>query len=286
MYCSFRFFLDSYPTLLESYPLLELFEVFASELGVSYDFISYILLDPDNDVVCINKSYSYDLEGKAVFLSSDVIPQLVGCDGCATAPFFEATFCQSSHKTSRMNCVRVEFPANFMPMIIKVDFDCSYIGPIDKWKFIRIVERLHCLGYHVNNAYFHVYSRANEAETLDGGQIGVIGSSGRKNIRNSLTHRQNGCLNHVMDVFCANAIGSSVFSDETWKHIYDIVGQENFWKIDDIVVFFLTKNAELWKSYGILERTMARKLTRVLRKAKAGDDGVSGNTGGGFHAPN
>ena len=58
MYCSLRIYADKIADSISAQNILSLFDLFGSIFGWSYDYISYMLFDPDADYMLIDKSYT------------------------------------------------------------------------------------------------------------------------------------------------------------------------------------------------------------------------------------
>ena len=78
MYCSFRFYVDKRTDFISGQNLIGVFDLFASVLGWSYDYISYMLFDPDSDRMLIDDNYSYDFDGKKKFLNTYIPESIIG----------------------------------------------------------------------------------------------------------------------------------------------------------------------------------------------------------------
>lgn len=72
MYCSLRIYADKIAGSISAQNILSLFDLFGSIFGWSYDYISYMLFDPDADYMLIDKSYTYDSRGKKDFSDTNI----------------------------------------------------------------------------------------------------------------------------------------------------------------------------------------------------------------------
>lgn len=265
MYCSLRFFIDKTPNLLEAHNILCVFKLISDELGIPYDYILHTLFDPEIDRTVVNKKYIYDTSGKEHFKSSEITPLVSGKHGDLSAPFITAT-CngQSSILYSKAR-TEIQFPVYSVPMIIRVDYEQKYAKKLDFHTFSRLIINLCGMEFHVNNAFFHIYVHKNEAVTLDGGQIdSIISVDGRRNLKKSILHNKNGCVNHLMDVFCANYVPCRLLCNENWNAIANIIGENNIARIDDGIAFALPNMEDLSPKYRIMNRAMLKKLHEIL----------------------
>ena len=265
MYCSLRFFIDKPPDLLDAHTILCVFELISVKLGIEYDYIQHTLFDPEKDCTIINRNYSYDIFGKKCFVNSE-IKHLVSSEfGDLSAPFITAS-CNSQNNVlySKVRA-EVQFPTYGTPMVIRVDYEQKYARKLDFQKFTYLITNLCSLGFHVNNAFFHIYHCKNEAVTLDGGQIGsIIGMSGRRNLKKYILHRKNGCVNRPMDIFYANYVPEFLLSNENWNKVSKVLGQDYVAKIEDGVAFALSNTVSLSPYYRIIEQAMLKKLHRIF----------------------
>ena len=81
MYCSLRLFVDKITDSISTQNILSLFDLFDSIFDWSHDYISYMLFDPDNDNMLIDKKYSYDYCGKKDFSDVNIPAIIVGKHG-------------------------------------------------------------------------------------------------------------------------------------------------------------------------------------------------------------
>lgn len=265
MYGSIRIFVDKTPEWIGAQNILGVFELFADALGKTYDFISYTLFDPDKDCALIDEKFLYDPAGKKRFLDTSIIPVAFGEKGDLSAPFLSATCEGKANQIYAEISVQVQFPVYSAPFTIRVDYEQKGIGALSLEKYARLIQGLCALGFPVNNAFYHVYSRKNEAATLDGGQIGpLISLREHENLRNSVMHRKESCLNRIMGIYCANSIRLDSLSEEVQKEITAIVGSGNVMIADDIFSFALGNMETLTPTHRIRCWVVRKKLQKLL----------------------
>lgn len=268
MYCSLRYYVDTIPTDNLPEQVLHVFELFSSELEISYDHISYLLFNPDADEVLVNQVFSFDDSGKKEFAQLGIIQSVGENDRIISAPFIEAcSNCRKEELYSKSR-VQIQFPDYSNIMVIRVDYEQRYAKKLCFSKYKNIVIGLCNLGFNVNNSFYHVYSRKNNAVTLDGGQIGsYIGLDGWQNKKDWLLHQKNHYMNHLMGVHCANSFPSSLITSQIKDAISKIVGGNNIDVVNGTVFFSLPNLASVTSAYRILSKLTIEKLTNLLVSA-------------------
>lgn len=262
--------MDKVPDPVNAKTILPIFELFSDKLGKSYDYISYILFDPEKDGTIVNKIYSYTMTGKASFLNTEIIPLISDNYGNLSAPFIKAACISKPSVLYSAIRVEIQFPVLTMPLIIRVDYEQGSTKKLNFQKYLQLISEMHILGFHVNNSFFHVYPRKSMAATLDGGQIGSITTFGeRQTIKKAVAHRQEECVNHLLDVFCANSMPYAVLNEDMRKQISNIVGAENVANVGDNFVFALPNMEDLTPAYRIKYLSHIKKLRRIFSQSKA-----------------
>ena len=121
MYCYLDFYIDKTPKKITAHKVLQIFEMFSEELGLSYDRINYLLFNPDATGMgtTINKKYRYNQNGKEKFLKEEIIPLITGKYGDTSAPSIKAyTFKKNVFFPDTR--VLIFFPENNFPFKISV----------------------------------------------------------------------------------------------------------------------------------------------------------------------
>ena len=231
----------------------------------TYNHVSYLLFDPDNDRTLIDEKYSYDVVGKREFLNKDILPVVVGKSGDMSSPFIEAS-CESKPMQlySKIR-VQIRFPAYTQPFVICVDYEQKEEEKLTLEKYASLMKKLSAIGFHVNNSFYHVYAKKNEAFTLDGGQSGsLLNHYERKNLKNSVMHRKAGCINRFMDIYCANSICTELLDEKTRQQIEDIVGSENTVYDTEVFSFSIGNMQNLTSAYRVRDQRVIKKLRWLL----------------------
>lgn len=154
---------------------------------------------------------------------------------------------------------------NEFPLTIKVDYQIKEetVKLIEPYR--RIIQQLYENELPVNNSFAHVYRYRNEASILDGGQIGSWISLQSKNIlKHYITHAREHCLNHIMDVFCADSIQRRFLSEEKLKKLTEIIGPDRVWTVKDSIVFSLPNIEYITSSYRITNVKLIKKIQKLL----------------------
>ena len=265
MYCSLRFYIDTINTSICANSVLQVFDLFASCLGLCYNNITHILFSPDTDRMLINKCYLYDDAGKKEFVKSEIIPYIESNDGTVSVPFFEAS-CNSNGMSLYSKCrVQLQFPDKSHLMIIRVDYSHKYAKPMSMAKYKKIISCLCNLGFHINNSFFDVYALKNQAATLDGGMIGsFVGTRGNRNIDKWLEHQKHCLRDNLMDIFCANSIPKVIVSHEVVEAITSIVGQDNIVVDSDMIIFCLPNISNITPLYRVFSKRIISRLNRCF----------------------
>lgn len=265
MYCSLRVYVDKTSDLVSTKNILYLFQLFANTLGLSYDYISYTLFDPENDCMLIDEKYSYNLVGKKVFANANILPVVIGRYGDLSAPFITATCIGKSAQLYSAQRVQIQFPVSSEPFVIRVDYAQKATQKLTLETYNFLIQSLADIGFCVNNGFYHVYRNKNEAVTLDGGQIGsVIGCCGHVNLKNFLIHHKKGCCNRLMGIYCANSIRIDSLRRDSLEAIVNIVGSSNVILEDNICSFALGNMQKITPSYRIRYAIMLNKLQKIL----------------------
>ena len=272
MYCSFRFYIDISPELINSHRLLNVFELFSNVLGKKYDYISYMLFDPDKNDALIDKKYPYDLSGIDEFLNTTILHEVSGENGCLSAPFVRATCTGSATQIYSQICVEIQFPVYSCPLIIRVDYSSHGAEKVTLKSYNYLIHSLLAMGFCVNNGFYHVYSQKNEAITLDGGQIGVLFSCcGRKNRRNYVKHHKEGFLDRFMGIYCVNSLINHALNEDIIKEIENLVGRCNVIYGNNIVSFSLGNIERITPAYRIQYHYTINKIQKIIDQDGAGD---------------
>ena len=265
MYCSLRFFVDQTPDLAKAQNILRIFEVAKSVLEIPFDYISYTLFDPDKDDLLIHEKYSYNTQEIAAFLDADILPTYLGKSGDFSAPFISATCNGKATQIYARIRVETQFPAYTQPFIIRVDYEQKNAPKLTLEKYVFLIQALSTMGFRINNCFYHVYTKKNEATTLDGGQVGSFTNYyERNNLQKFVLHHGEGCLNRFMDIYCFNSVRLDLLKPETIRAITDIVGDSNLTITDGVLSFALGSVDELSPNYRLTHHHTLRKLQKLL----------------------
>ncbi len=265
MYCSLRVYIDKVNRSVNAQNILDIFEVFEIVLCKSYDYISYILFDPDRDRTLIDEKYSYDSIGKNRFLNTDILPVFVGKSGDMSSPFIGAYCASKSTQLYSKIRVQIQFPDHTQPFVIRVDYEQKEEEKLTLEKYAYLMKRISSIGFHVNNSFYHVYAKKGEVFTLDGGQCGsLLTYYERNNLKNSVMHRKAGCINRFMDIYCVNSICTEWLDVKTRQQIEDIVGSENTVFDAEIFSFSTGSLQNLTSRYRVRDQRVIRKLRHLL----------------------
>lgn len=265
MHCSIRFYADPVSSLPDTRNALNLLDNFSRILGQSYDFVSHILFDPDNDDPIIDKKYRNSVSGRKLFEDSDILYMYLGRDGEESAPIISA-FCNGVEKElySKIH-IRLIYPQNTLPLMICVDYEQRSTIKMTTDIYSALLQSLFEQGIIVNNGFYHVYIGKNHATTLDGGQIGsFISYTGLQNAHNFVLHRKNACLNRLMGIYCINSIYVDCLDKDTMNAITHIVGNNNVSLSNNIFSFTLGNKDCFSPLYRIKSRKKIKELNLLL----------------------
>lgn len=266
MYCSLRIYVDKITDSVSAQNILSLFDLFDSVFEWSHDYISYMLFDPDNDRMLIDKNYSYDFRGKKDFSDIKIPAVIVGKYGDVSAPIITASCTESAMQLYSKQRVQIQYPISSGPYIIRVDYSQKGTHMLTLESYNYIIQSLCACGFSVNNGIYHVYRNKNEATTLDGGQIGsFLGFYGRVNIKNYLKHRKGGCRGRTMGVYYVNSVRTDSISEQTLEAIKDVVGSSNIIQEDNVFSFSLGPMINAAPNYWIRRAITINKLQNILR---------------------
>lgn len=122
MYCYLDFYIDKIPKKVTTQKVLQIFEMFSEELGISYDRINYLLFNPDATGMgtTINKKYRYNQKGKDKFLKEEIIPLITGKYGDTSSPSIEAYTYEKKDVFFNNTEVLICFPEKNFPFKISV----------------------------------------------------------------------------------------------------------------------------------------------------------------------
>ena len=267
MYGSIRFYFDKTPDFISSRDCLSIFELFYNVLKKDYDYFSYTLWSADEDAVIIDRCYPNTPAGKELFLSETITQLVKGKNGDLSAPFVSAACnCKGKQIYSGVR-IQIMFPVYSSPFTICVDFEEDIVKIIKFNDYVKLISDLQCLGYYINNGIYHVYKSRNEAETLNGGQIGtLISHFGSKNIKRSINHQKKGHLDSIMGIYYWNTIRNDLLSNNTKKRISEIVGNNNVIVSDNTFSFALSDNVHASCLYWIKHNREIKLLEKELSK--------------------
>lgn len=267
MYGSARFFIDEWPRQITSNNLIEIFEFLSNSLGVELEIISYVLFDPDGDGMLINQVYPFNRCGKEEFSNIQIMPLVSGKNGDLSAPFVQATCQLNSEQLYDSIQIVVQFPFPGFPMVLGIDYDCkSVLSTFTLDSFKDALSFLRQRGCRVNNSLFHIYANKNIAAALDRGQVGIV--SERRLIRKASAHYQRGCVDSLMDVFCANSILCRTLSLSAKNKVKAIVGSENVIEMGDTFIFALAPLQKLRPILPFPSLRRLKKLRHILKEER------------------
>ena len=123
MYCSLRIYADKIADSISAQNILSLFDLFGSIFGWSYDYISYMLFDPDADYMLIDKSYTYDSRGKKDFSDTNINAVFVGKYGESSAPIITASCTENAVQLYSKHRIQIQYPISSEPYITTL-FNC------------------------------------------------------------------------------------------------------------------------------------------------------------------
>ena len=166
--------------------------------------------------------------------------------------------------------ITIQLPSKLIPMVIRVDYDCSFLNKdadlLGMYK--SFIKNLFIWGYSVNNSFLHLYLRQNTAFTLDCGQLGSwLSFEDSDNIKKSLAHKTNGCINCIMDVFLANSIRFDILQSETIRKITDVVGMAYTDIVSDNFMFALPVGHKISSHYRKRYFRLVFQLRKHLKSA-------------------
>ncbi len=266
MYCSLRIYADKITDSISAQNVLSLFDLFDSIFEWSHDYISYMLFDPDNDCMLIDKDFSYDFCGKKDFSDIKIPAVIVGKCGDISAPIITASCSENAMQLYSKQRVQIQYPISSEPYIIRVDYSQKGKQMLTLESYNYIIQSLYTCGFSVNNGIYHVYRNKNEATTLDGGQIGsFLGLSGRVNLKNYLKHRKDGCRDRTMGIYYANSVCTDSISKQTLETIKGAVGSSNVILENNILSFSLGNMINATPNYQISRAIILKKLQKILR---------------------
>ena len=263
MYCSLRFYVDEISETVDSRLILQIFEVFSQMLQKKYDYIEHCILSSENDTITSHK-FLYDINGHNSFADYIITPMQIDNHGEIVAQTVSAT-CEHAWNLLYSNIyVSIRFPLDRNPMIIAVDYQ-NHSKAMTFEQYASLISILQQLGFHINNSFYHIYNRMNTVTTLDRGQLGsFVSLADRKNIKNSVVHHMKNCIDHIMDIFCANSIPSRMLSNDTKQSIVQLLGN-NAKEIGDSYVFALPDVENLKTTYRIRHYTLIKKLQNLFK---------------------
>jgi len=265
MYCSLRIYVDKITDSISAQNILSLFDLFDSVFEWSHDYISYMLFDPDNDRMLIDKNYSYDSRGKKDLSDINIPAVIVGKYGDLSAPIITASCVENAMQLYSKQRVQIQYPISSEPYIIRVDYSQKGTKMLTLESYNYIIQSLCACGFSVNNGIYHVYRNKNEATTLDGGQIGsFLGFNGRVNLKNYLKHRKDGCRDRTSGIYYANSVRTDSISKHTLEAIKDVVGSSNVILENNIFSFSLGDMINATPNYRIRRAIILKKLQNIL----------------------
>lgn len=267
MYGSFRFFIDRWPCDICATSVLEIIDLFSIRLGAPFSRLIHVLHNPDEDRPKVYIEYPNNESGRKSFVSNEFVSLFTGKYGDVSAPSVKATCDCSRNAVYSCISIEVQLPFKTTPMILRVDFDCSYIqNSLSLGTYALLLSNLHDLGFEVNNSFLHLYRKISTAITLDGGQVGsIISFDEKRNIKQAISHRKKGNMNCMMDVFSINSIRDNIISEKTQAKIADIVGCSSVANIAENFIFSLPVSDSIPKHYRSAHGNIVKRIRKMLR---------------------
>ena len=267
MYCSLRLYVDKKSHSISTQNILNLFELFSNTFGWSYNYITYILFDPEKEGTLIDEKYSYDSFGKKDFLNTKIIPLFTGQHGDSSAPFITASCIEKPTQLYSKHRVQIQFPIYSELFVIRVDYETRDTQKLTLKTYNFLIQSLAEMGFCFNNGLYHVYSNKNEAVTLDGGQIGsLVNYYGHVNLGNYLRHRTKDYRNRLMGIYYVNSIHMDYLGKGMLNSIENIVGSENVILENNICSFSLKNLKKSTPLYRIRYAGVLIKVQRLFNK--------------------
>lgn len=266
VYCSLRIYVDKISDSVSTQNILNLFELFSDTFGWSYDYITYMLFDPQKEGALIDKKYLYNSIEINDFLNTNIVPLFPEQHEDLPAPFITATRIEKPTQLYSEHRVEIQFPISSETFVIRVDYEHKDTKKLTLELYNFIIQSLAEIGFCVNNGFYHVYRNKNEAVTLDGGQIGTwISYGGYVNLRNNLIHRQKNCRDRLMGIYCINSIRTDSLGEDTIESIVKIVGNSNVILENNICSFSLGNMQRSTPSYRFRYAVILFKLQRLFK---------------------
>lgn len=266
MYCSLRVYVDKISYSISTQNILNLFELFSNTFGWSYDYITYMLFDPEKEGTLINEKYSYDSVGKNIFLNANIVPLFTGQHGDLSAPFITAACIEEPTQLYSKHRVQIQFPTSSELFVIRVDYEQKDTQKLTLETYNFLIQSLAEMGFCFNNGFYHVYRNKNESVTLDGGQIGSwINYCGYVNLSNYLIHRQKDFRNRLMSIYYVNSIHTDFLGKDMIESIENIVGSSNVILENSIYSFSLGNMQKSTPLYRIRYAGVLIKLQRLFK---------------------
>lgn len=267
MEVALRFYLDKIPDEVKAGvtdPILKVFELFSSVLKVSYDYIEYSLPPIDEEPYIINKKYAYDKKGKEEFLNTRIILIFRVEDGEMT-PFVKAGCDMEWDQLYSRIKVEFDFGRRDWPDVLRVCYKQKDAEKLDFPKYRKIIRELCDLGFHVNNSLHDAFLTQKGTTTLENIRWGSpISFHGRRNLKRARLHTQKKRLNHLMDVYCANAVPRNLLSEDGWSRVAKIVEKENIALVGGTMVFALPELEKVTPMYRMWHRKTLLELRKIF----------------------
>lgn len=267
-YYSIRMYVEEYPLIINCRDLLEIADKISSLLGCKYDYLGYVLLDPDYDYKDIGIMMKNTKKNRKEFLDLSIPTIFLGKkDAISSAPFVTFEIKPKDNIELPIYEIQLMYPIkNSQCLCVQINIKENLIArELTLTDFNEVQDIVSSKGYVINSSFLDYHTGNLRRMVLDGGECGITTVNEWRIIDHSIKFDQE-WKNRIMDVFYMNAFNKKIVSSEALEKIIKIVGDENIIDNEQKIIFKLPQSKSSYLFNRIISAKSRRAIKRILEK--------------------
>lgn len=266
-YYSIRVYIDEHPLFINCEDLLEMADDISELLGCKYDYLGYVLLDPDYDYKDLGIMMKNTKKNREKFLNLS-IPTIFSSkrDNISSAPFVSFEVKGKDNIELPIYEIQLIYPTNntqYLCVQIDVKEDLL-LKELTLTDFNKVQEIVSSKGYTISSSFLDYYTGGSRRMNLDGGECGITTVNGWRIIDHAIRFRQD-WKDKIMDVFYMNSFNKSLLTEDALANVIKIVGNENVIDHGGKIIFRLPQSKSSYLMNQILSMKSRRTIKNILQ---------------------
>ena len=263
-YYSIKMYVEQYPLAINCQDLLGMAEEISELFGVEYDYLGYVLLDPDCDYKDLGVMMKNSKKNRDKFIHLFIPTIYFGKKyGESAAPFVAFETKTKDNIELPYYALQLIYPTNnSLYLCVQIDIkENLLLKELTLADFKKVQDIVSSRSYVINSAFVYYYSGNSHRVVLDGGECGIITVNDWRIIEHVIRFRQE-WKNRIVDVFYMNSFNKGIISSEAIDKIVEIVGNENIIEHEQKIIFKLPQS----KASYLLNRIVSSKSKRAIKQ--------------------